>query len=786
MPPTFDTISIVIGLFIGITITFLLIRYIPRFLKKKDSTKNNEKRRNRESSNDWLLRKHILSKLQKLHLASDLYPLSDIYIPQYLYSHPYHANYDGLLEEEPLFYRDALSIADVPELALEYPLPKITLAQALSKGCNIAISGGIGTGKSSCLANLSIEIIEKRCVTAWLNEYFPIYLHVLDIIGKEKSSLLEIISQVFFDEGLDLSPPEIIKLLDDYLNRSKLLLLIDGLDELRKDEFDSTALLINRFRNDHPNLLIVTTCGPFYSGKLSAAGFSILPIRPPDREDQEALFTLWQKIFAGVSNNTGKPNLSDKDNKIIKRWFQQEGLSATFTDFTLVILAYFYHEHVPNNLFIIPYLNRLSGNSLSLNILTNLADLFSNSSFLSTRANNLQKFNAAITNSANNTSVGLIDLLIDRNVLQLHGDHLRFTNPSVLCQLLALSENYQHPKDIYALIHSPIDNLATLYSESDRKYLSFWIDNLNLSDGRQISITLNHLFFVNSNIPDISNSYPKIAQLLISPSLPLSTKIKIASIVYYTNLSVFLQLLSKLITVRDAETIKLCAFFYGFLPEDKYSAIVRKIIQNEQEGIALYGLIALLNSANTHSAENFSEIFLEIPDKYGRLTAELCSQYRAAGHKALRDLSKSENTVLRRYSVYGLRLIPQQRSRNLLEEINRNDSAWIIRDAAANALNNMHKPSIYAPDRLGPAAENAVLIKAASRFSSGISAESVPFDLLFTIIENGTLNERITALRYLSEKPNKNSIQQIIKLTSSANPLREIASRVLYEIYLRT
>jgi len=62
----------------------------------------------------------------------------------------------------------------------------------------------------------------------------------------------------------------------------------------------------------------------------------------------------------------------------------------------------------------------------------------------------------------------------------------------------------------------------------------------------------------------------------------------------------------------------------------------------------------------------------------------------------------------------------------------------------------------------------------------------MPFDLLFTIIENGALNERITALRYLSDKPNKNSIQQIIKLTSFVNPLREIASRILYEIYLRT
>lgn len=786
MPPTFDTISIVIGLFIGVTITFLLIRYTPRLLEKKNSTKISEKRRNRKSSNDYLLRNHILSKSQKLHLASDLCPLSDIYVQQYLYSHPFHANYDGLQEEEPLFYREALSIADVPELALEYPIPKITLAQALSNGCNIAISGGIGTGKSTCLANLAIEIIEKRCETTSLNDYLPIYLHILDFLGENQASLLEKISRIFFDEGLDLSPPEITKLLVDYLNRSKLLLMLDGLDELQKDDFDSAVLLINRFRNDHPNLLMVTTCGSFYCGKLASAGFALLPIRPPDKEDQEILFTSWQKIFTRIFRNPEQVSFSDKSDTIIKRWFQQENFSSTFSDLTLGILAYFYHDHVPGNLFIVPYLNRKSGNLFSLNLLTQLAEFFTNTSYISFEDQKLQKFNTSTITSINNNSIGLIDLLIHRNILKLHGDHLRFINPSILCQLLALSENYQPSKDINALIHSPIDNLASLYSKADRKYLSSWIDNLNFSDGRQISITLNHLFFDNSNIPDISSAYPKIAKLLISPSLPLSIKIKIASIIYYTNQVIFLQLLSKLFAVRDSETIKLCAFFYGFLPENKYGSIVKKIIQNGQEGIALYGLLALLNSANASNADHIYEIFLEIPDKYGRLAAELCSQYRGAGHKALCDLAKSENTVLRRYAVYGLRLIPQQWSRNLLEEINRNDSAWIIRDAAANALNTMHKPSIYAPAPLGPPAENAVLIKAASNLSSGISKGSMPFDLLFTIIENGALNERITALRYLSDKPNKNSIQQIIKLTSFVNPLREIASRILYEIYLRT
>jgi len=224
----------------------------------------------------------------------------------------------------------------------------------------------------------------------------------------------------------------------------------------------------------------------------------------------------------------------------------------------------FYHDHVPGNLFIVPYLNRKSGNSFSLNLLTQLAEFFTNSSYISFKEQKLQKFNTSTITSINNNSIGLIDLLIHRNILKLHGDHLRFTNPSILCQLLALSENYQPSKDINALIHSPIDNLASLYSKADRKYLSSWIDNLNFSDGRQISITLNHLFFDNSSIPDISSAYPKIAKLLISPSLPLSIKIKIASIIYYTNQVIFCNCSQNYSRLEIPKRLSYALSFMGF------------------------------------------------------------------------------------------------------------------------------------------------------------------------------------------------------------------------------
>ena len=86
MLETFDTISIIIGLFIGIITTFLLIRYLPRLFKSTQSTKKTEKLHKRDINKDQLLRKFVLRKLQKHHLAPGLCPLSDIYVQQFLYS----------------------------------------------------------------------------------------------------------------------------------------------------------------------------------------------------------------------------------------------------------------------------------------------------------------------------------------------------------------------------------------------------------------------------------------------------------------------------------------------------------------------------------------------------------------------------------------------------------------------------------------------------------------------------------------------------------------------------
>jgi len=354
-----------------------------------------------------------------------------------------------------------------------------------------------------------------------------------------------------------------------------------------------------------------------------------------------------------------------------------------------------------------------------------------------------------------------------------------------MANLLSISETIPPDPDLAILLRSPVDNYITHESKNDPAYITKWIDSIDPLDNRSIAITLDHLFSRSVAPSNINLSFPKLARYLVSEQLPLSTKIKFAAIINYANPSVFSQLLTKLESVQGKDCRKLCAFFYGFSSLVNHETFIVDTIENNDVSTSLFGFIALLISTDPNAMELLRNLVQSDPERYGRVVSELCSQYPKSGHNFIRELSSNENTVLRRFSLYGLRLVQDEWAGKLLDEISRNDKAWILRDAAAHALNNKYQPEIYAPTRLPKITDNSVIIAYASKNGVGIPLNTYPYDLLFAILENGTLNEKIQAIQYLAARPNEVVINKIKQLITYENPMREIASRALFEISLR-
>lgn len=781
-----DLLSIILGIIVGIVTAVLLIKYIPVLIKMLNPENKVQKVQKKESSSiEKLLRKYMLKKAQMQHLAPELCSLNDIYIQQSLYSHPLHSNVSILSEEEPIFFREALSVLDVPELACELPLPKLTLAQALSSGRNIAIAGGIGTGKTTCLANLASEILERRCTETRLNDYLPILFHISALSPHSNLPLLECLSRCLYDEGLDISPPEIEKALSEHLKHSPLLLLIDGLDEFRQAEFNNAVTLLQRLHNENPQVLLITTCGPYFSGRLDAAGFSILPIIPPGQGEFRQGFAAWLKVWQGLGPTyaAGQPVGHEFD--LITLWMNQENVHPTYADFTFTVLSVFFRDYIPGNQTVIPYLQRKTEGKIPPNKLVRLGQLLSSNGNFSSGLHDVQKIFSTLSATQIGSSSDTINRLLNCGVLTESADQLRFTNPSVLVHLLANSDTYPLLQNIHVLLHSPIDDQVIRFSAVDPDYISKWLDALDPYDARSLSITLSHVFSRSIQPDSLNTTFPKLAKCIVSEQLPLSSKIKFAAIINYANPALFSQLLAKLEALPGKDCRKICAFFYSFLPLKQHESFLIDMLEDTQPAVSLFGFLSLLISSDPRAPHLLLEVIQSDPERYGRFVSELSSQYPVTGHQLIRQLAQQENATLRRFSLHGLRLIVDDWATKLLDEISRNDKAWIIRDAAAQALHDKFKPETYAPQRLIRIIENPVIVNAAVKKGVGIPANDYPYELLLDILERGTFKESLMALQYLVTRPNPTVMSKFKRLISFDNPIREIASRAFYEISLR-
>lgn len=784
MTKLFDQFSIILGVLIGVVAALLIIKFMPRLKNKMSSTDHKPRTRSSSKSHEWTLRNHLLRKAQNLHLGSNYCPLSEIYIDQFLYGHPLHMDVNTLQEDEPAFFREALSIADVTELASEFPLPKFKLSQAVNLDRNMAITGGIGTGKTTCMANLSIEILEDRCPNATLNGYLPVYLHILQLFSVRQYTLDEILSRCLFEEGLELSPPEISEILTPYLSKSRLLLLLDGLDELRPDQFDKAVTLIRQLRKEYPEVNFIVSCGPYYTRGLASAGFGFSPIVPPGTSEQNYLLSAWTKAFTG-NETEGLGRGANSAIIFSDLWMEQELLQPNYADITLHILSILFREIVPEQHPIIPYLERKTENLVGAEVLIQLAEEMIGSDQYALSAQQTNRVIGAAPGIPPLKSNEIMETLISHEVLIQFDDLIRFTCPAILCRLAALSKTYRPSTDVDILLHSPIDNATSLASSLPRDYIPDWIHILNPGNARILSLILDHIFSAVGQVPDLSTTFPKLAQAIVSEKIPLSTKLKISTIIYYTNPDLFSKFLLKLSTMPQINLLKLTAIYYGLSPLEKHLQYLADIINSPDFSLSLYGLQALLTSADSNAPRFLLQLISSNPEKLGRVTSELCSQYPINGYEVLRELMKEEDSNLRRFVVYGLRLVNEGWAKEQLLKMSKDDEVWMIRDLASQAMQNGYNSSKFAPHKLTPVFDHQVIIAAAGRRGLGSTPNQYPYYLLIDLLNNGSLNESILALQYLLEKLNDDAVQNIKHLTTFENPLREIATRALYELSLR-
>ncbi len=145
----------------------------------------------------------------------------------------------------------------------------------------------------------------------------------------------------------------------------------------------------------------------------------------------------------------------------------------------------------------------------------------------------------------------------------------------------------------------------------------------------------------------------------------------------------------------------------------------------------------------------------------------------------LEEAAAEEDLLTRRASVYGLVQIREPWAREVLEKMAVGDGQWVVRNAAAQALETMQDATAGLPKPLPKPSESPWLLTFASKLGMGILPGQPATDVLNMVLKSGSVEEQIAALSYLKERPDGDTIGAIYGLYYSGQ-------EALYEPVLHT
>jgi HEAT repeat protein len=149
------------------------------------------------------------------------------------------------------------------------------------------------------------------------------------------------------------------------------------------------------------------------------------------------------------------------------------------------------------------------------------------------------------------------------------------------------------------------------------------------------------------------------------------------------------------------------------------------------------------------SLSTIVEIMLQSDEELRRIAAETLALRPIDGDKLLEEASTSEDLLVRRAAVAGLQQIREDWSRQLLEKVAIEDSQWIVRNAASQALETFEQRNPFVPRPLSAPSEVPWLINFASRLGLGILPDKPATDVLLAALKTGEIDEQMGALEYL-------------------------------------
>lgn len=759
------------------------------------------------------LRRDTLRRAQAMHLAAPLFSLDEIVQQPWLLAPPMYGEVTAINDQIPLAAQVIPYLPDWPEFTTQVAVPKITLAQALQHGRDLVLIGEPGSGKTVALAHAAAQISRNAPEVSALQNAVPVFLHVLDLPAGQETSTepLTLLMAAAMRGANPLLQAQAVRFARAALQTRRMIVLLDGCEEVPPERARSAAAALAALKQKYPRVQIAAAGSAAAIQPWIENGFLAISLAGWTRAQRDAHTARWHELWmSSIQPGIDKANPGEFDPIAIPRWLSSEEGYVSPLEWTVRIWS--------------AYAGDASGSATSANlsqcIVRYLPDTSTLPALSEIAAEMVRLGTGSITTSEadrrlsaaqpasislpagesrdrkqNSVFAGnsLLQSLLDAGVLVEHsGETLRFAS-TVITGYLAASAltDADVPALLERIAWTPAEQALHWFAAQSQasRWATAWLQDDTPPLYTKLLRTARWLKDAPATAEWRTQVLRKLAALTQRRELPLSMNMRAAAALVLSrdpNIAAFFrQQLGK------AQANGRCAALMGSAASANPEVLPAVLdCLNDPDPLArmtaCYALAALPGPA----ARDAIETILREADEMLRQAAAETLADAPGGFDALRAAAADNDLLTRRAAVFGLIQVHQPWAQAMLEKIAVEDGQWVVRNAAAQALehNPTGDPGNWFQIQPLPAPWEANwLLKAAAREGRGLTPNQPATDLMLSVLKTGSPEDQRAALLYLRTQPDPGIIRAIYHLLygSTDENVREAAIEALWWVTLR-
>ncbi|MDR3575130.1 MAG: HEAT repeat domain-containing protein [Anaerolineaceae bacterium] len=761
------------------------------------------------------LRQETLKRAQSMHLARSLFSLDEIIIPPRLIAPPPLIEPDSPPPNETIANQIIPYLPDWPEFSAQYSLTSLTLSQALLNNVHLAIIGQPGCGKTVALAYLASIVARHDPEAEQLADYFPILLHILDLnLDLTQNPLDNLINAVSGQAGL-LQQNRVPGLIRSIEKLGKILLLLDGVDELGPESIPPICEYLKSLTSKYPNILLVTTASPDYIDGLGDVGIYPMALAAWNFHERNQFIEKWGSLWTAelAPEITKQVSLDAVDTGLILNWLASDNSVLSSLEWTLKVWAIYAGDlSGPSSIRALEaYFLRLTKGTIPASALGNVAIQMFEKNQSTMGYGEIEKIltkfhpggvevvdetaeqnqnlptNLKRNQKERKISSGdrALSVLLENGIVIEHAsEQIRFVNPQIFGYLAGLAADTDWKFDLNKNGYWSA-KLQTLRYLSSQNKANSWINEfIELDEAplfRNLLICCRWLSEVAPNTNWRTKVLRKLVDLINDEKLPAGVHARIFAGLFSTSDSSLSLLYKQLLTSNSPVSRRFAALSCGAARDIKSMRDLIGLLNDQISEVRHAACLALAAVGDIPSIEAVAKALLHGDESLRLAAAEALANKPPDGDDMLKEAIEMNDLMVRRAAVFGLSQINKKWASELLEKVSVQDGQWIVRNAAAQAMESASRPNPYIPHYLPEPSSSSWLISFASKQGSGVSPNQSATGILLKALEIGKIDEQIAAINYLRQTQDEAVMASLCKIVSEAqSPLQDYC---LYAIW---